>query len=133
MTVYLNGWGVFLPNEPVSNDQIERVLGAVGGRPSRMKEVILARNGIQTRHYSIDLATGKSTHTNAQLTAASIDCLLDRTGLHKDQIDLLSCGTSSPDQWIPNHAAMVQGVLCLPPCEIVSTAGVCCSGMTALR
>jgi 3-oxoacyl-[acyl-carrier-protein] synthase-3 len=28
---------------------------------------------------------------------------------------------------------MVQGVLKLPACEAVSTAGVCCSGMTALR
>ena len=133
MTAYLNHWGVCLPNERVSNDQIEQVLGAVGGRPSRMKEVILARNGISTRYYAIDPATGKSTHTNAQLTAASIDCLLDRAGIGKDQIDLLACGTSSPDQWIPNHAAMVQGVLGLRPCEIVSTAGVCCSGMTALR
>ena len=133
MTAYLNGWGVCLPNEPVPNNQIEQILGAVGGRPSRMKEIILARNGIATRYYAIDAATGKSTHTNAQLTAGAIDCLLERTGLRKNQIDLLACGTSSPDQWIPNHAAMVQGVLGLPPCEIVSTAGVCCSGMTALR
>ena len=133
MTAYLNGWGVCLPNEPVPNNQIEQILGAVGGRPSRMKEVILARNGIATRYYAIDAASGKSTHTNAQLTAGAIDCLLERTGLRKNQIDLLACGTSSPDQWIPNHAAMVQGVLGLPPCEIVSTTGVCCSGMTALR
>jgi 3-oxoacyl-[acyl-carrier-protein] synthase III len=122
-----------LPNEPVSNEDIEKVLGAVGGRPSRMKDVILARNGIQTRYYGIDRNTLKATHTNAQLTALAIECLMQRHGVAKDRIDLLACGTSSPDQWIPNHTAMVQGELGLPACEIVSTAGVCCSGMTALR
>ena len=95
--------------------------------------MILARNGIRTRHYAIDPATGTPTHTNAQLTAAAINQLLHSSGVLKEAIDLLACGTSSPDQWIPNHAAMVQGVLELPPCEIVSTAGVCCSGITALR
>ncbi len=98
-----------------------------------MREVILARNGIRTRHFAIDPATGAPTHTNAQLTAAAITQLLENSSLAKGEIDLLACGTSSPDQWIPNHAAMVQGVLELPPCEIVSTAGVCCSGVTALR
>jgi 3-oxoacyl-[acyl-carrier-protein] synthase-3 len=133
MTTYLNGWAISLPNAPVSNQEIEKVLGAVGGRPSRMKDVILARNGIRTRYYAVDPATGKSTHTNSQLTTAAIESLLERTGLRKEAVSLLACGTSSPDQWIPNHTSMVQGELKLPPCEIVSTAGVCCSGMTALR
>jgi 3-oxoacyl-[acyl-carrier-protein] synthase III len=133
MSVYLTGWGVCLPNAPVTNEEIEKVLGMVGGRASRMKDVILARNGIRTRHYAIDQGTGKATHTNAKLTAIAIENLLQQSGLHRNQIDLLACGTSSPDQWIPNHAAMVQGVMALPACEIVSTAGVCCSGMTALR
>lgn len=133
MTAYLNGWGICLPNAPVDNQSIEKVLGVVGGRPSRMKEVILARNGIQNRYYAIDPNTGLPTHNNAEITALAIRDLMTRTGLADDKIELLACGTSSPDQWIPNHASMVQGVLRLPPCEIVSTAGVCCSGMTALR
>jgi 3-oxoacyl-[acyl-carrier-protein] synthase III len=133
MTAYLNGFGVCLPNAAVSNEQIERVLGQVGGRTSRMKEVILARNGIQTRHYAIDPTTGLPTHNNAELTAEAIGQLMDGCSLKPIDIELLACGTSSPDQWIPNHAAMVQGLLQWPPCEIVSTAGVCCSGMTALR
>ncbi len=133
MNAYLNGWGAYLPNEGVSNDEIEDVLGAVGGRASRMKDVILARNGIQTRYYGIDRKTGFASHTNAQLTASAIESLMNRHGIQKEQVGLLACGTSSPDQWIPNHAAMVQGVLGLPACEIASTSGVCCSGMTALK
>src|SRR5439155_15021797 len=96
-------------------------------------EVILARNGIVTRHYALDPQTGRQTHTNAELTAEAIRELLSRTGFPLDQLQLLACGTSLPDQLIPNHAAMVQGLVRCPACELVSTAGVCCSGMTALK
>ena len=62
MPAYITGLGVCLPNPPVDNDRIEDVLGMVDERPSRLKEVILARNGIQTRHYAIDPETGEQTH-----------------------------------------------------------------------
>jgi 3-oxoacyl-[acyl-carrier-protein] synthase-3 len=50
-----------------------------------------------------------------------------------EDMDLLACGTSSPDLVIPNQACMVMGELQASPCEAVSTAGVCCAGMTALK
>ena len=133
MPAYITGLGVYFPNQPVSNEQIERVLGLVSERPSRLKEVILMRNGINTRYYAIDPRTGKQTHTNAQLTAEAIRALGLSSDFPLEQVQLLACGTSSPDQLIPNHAAMVHGLVGCPPCELVSTAGVCCSGMTALK
>jgi 3-oxoacyl-[acyl-carrier-protein] synthase-3 len=133
MPAYITGLGVCLPNAPVNNDQIEDVLGMVDGRPSRLKEVILARNGIQTRHYAINPQTGEQTHTNAELTAEAVRTLTRSSGFSLDDVQLLACGSSSPDQFIPNHAAMVQGLIRCPPCELVATAGVCCCGMTALK
>jgi len=59
MDVYINDMAVFLPNAPVDNDHIEQVLGKIGDIPSKTKEKILANNGIQTRYYAIDPATGK--------------------------------------------------------------------------
>ena len=50
------------------------------------------------------------------------------------EVDLLSCGTSSPDQMMPSHAVMVHGWL--PESnniEVVSPSGVCCSGMHAFK
>ena len=133
MPAYLNAVGVCLPNKPVPNEKVEAVLGRVGDTPSTVRDIILGRNGIRWRYYAIDPLTSKATHTNAQLTAAAIRALVNATGLAWEDIDLLACGTSSPDQAIPNHAAMVHGLLGSPPCEIVSTAGVCCSGMTAMK
>lgn len=130
---YITDIGGFLPNAPVTNDDIETVLGAVGGRPSRARRITLRNNGIQTRYYAIDPRTGCFTHNNAQLTAEAVRDALRRADLPLERIGLLSCGTSSPDQIKPAHANMVHGELCGPACEVVSTAGVCASGMAALK
>jgi 3-oxoacyl-[acyl-carrier-protein] synthase-3 len=133
MSAFITGTGVCLPNEPISNDRIESVLGTVNGQSSRVKDMILTRNGINSRHYVIDAATGRQTHTNAQLTAEAVHALAQNCGFDVDEIELLGCGTSMPDQMIPSHASMVHGLLGCPPCELVSTSGVCCSGMAALK
>ena len=133
MPAYITGIGICLPNEPITNDRVEAVLGAVNGHSSRIKDMILSRNGINARHYVIDAATGRQTHTNAQLTAEAILDLAENCGLDLDEIEVLACGTSMPDQMIPSHACMVHGLVGCPPCEVVSTSGVCCAGMTALK
>ncbi len=126
--VYITRSSVFLPNAPVDNDNIEKVLGMVGGRPSRARRIVLRNNGIRLRHYAIDPASGAATHNNAQLTAAAV------RGLNIGYaIDCLSTGTTMPDQLMPNHGVMVHGELGISPCEVVSTAGICLSGLTALK
>ncbi len=133
MPAYITRFGTFLPNAPVPNQKIEQVLGVVGRASETVRDTILERNGIKWRYYAIDPETGKQTHTNTELTVAAIQQLLDTAGLSKDEIDLIACGTSSPDQIIPGHAAMVHGLLKNAPCEVASFAGVCCSSMNALR
>jgi len=130
--VYINKIAAFLPNEPVDNENIEKVLGQVGERPSRAKRIILRSNKILTRYYAIDPVTGKATHTNAELTANAIR-LLEADGLDLNSVEILSCGTTMPDQIMPNHAIMVHGELGCDPLEVVSTAGICLSGVTALK
>jgi 3-oxoacyl-[acyl-carrier-protein] synthase-3 len=131
-TVYITRTASFMPNAPVDNDGIEGILGMIGGKPSRARRIILRSNGIRQRHYAIDPATGQQTHTNAQISAEAV------RGLFADDaalaaIDCLATGTSRPDQLMPGHAVMVHGELRNPPCEVVSTAGICVSGVTALK
>ncbi|HEY6241481.1 MAG TPA: beta-ketoacyl-ACP synthase III [Burkholderiales bacterium] len=131
-TAYITRSSVYLPNAPVENDQVEAILGQVGERPSRARRIVQRSNGIRRRYYVIDPATGKPTHTNASLTAAAIKGL-GGNGFALDDIACLACGTSNPDQLLPNHAVMVHGELGVPVCEVVATAGVCVSGATALK
>jgi len=132
INVYINSIETFLPNEPVDNENIEKVLGQVGERPSRAKRLILRSNKIKTRYYAIDPKTRKPTHTNAQLTANAIE-KLSSASFDLNTVDVLACGTTMPDQLMPNHALMVHGELGIKPLEVISTAGICLSGITALK
>lgn len=130
--VYIQRLSSFLPGKPVANEGMEAILGQVGPRPSRARRIVLRNNGIHSRHYAIDPASGERTHNNADLTAAAVRGLIgDDFAL--DDLDLLACGTSSPDQLMPNHAVMVHGELGNPACEVTATAGICLAGMSALR
>ena len=111
----------FLPNEPISNDQMEKYLGMVEGSPSKAKPIILRNNQIKTRYYALD-ENGNSTHSNTEMTVEAIKKLFDDS-FGADDIDLLSCGTTSPDQLLPSHTSMVHGDLMNKPVEIISPAG----------
>jgi len=133
MDVYITDTASFLPNDPVSNDKMELALGKTSGLTRRVKRIILRNNGIKSRYYAVDLKTGKITHTNAKMTAAAILKLKPYPAYTIKDIEVLCCGTSTPDQLMPGHASMVHGELGNPPCEAVSTSGICCSGITALK
>lgn len=133
MPVYITDIAMFLPNAAVSNEQMEEILGKINQLPSRTRRMILRNNKIEQRYYAIDPDTGMTTHSNAQLTAEAIRRLQPYPGFGPDQIECLSCGTSSPDQLMPGHASMVHGELGGVPLEAVSTIGVCLAGISALK
>ncbi len=131
--VYITNTSIFLPNEPVANDDMELYLGYINGKPSKSKKIVLRNNGIQTRYYALD-KEGRSTHTNAQMTAQAVRNLLEGNAEKLKEIELLSCGTSSPDQMMPSHGVMVHGWLPESNAiEVVSPSGVCCAGMHAFK
>ena len=129
--VYITKSGKFLPNAPVDNEQMEVFLGKINDISSKAKRIVLRNNGIQTRYYAID-EKGNSTHTNAQLTAQAVNTLFSNDFTIKN-IEVLSCGTSTPDCLLPSHASMVQGYLGGNSLELNSSSGVCNSGMNALK
>jgi 3-oxoacyl-[acyl-carrier-protein] synthase-3 len=133
MNAYITDIAAFLPNQPVDNQNIEKVLGMVHQTPSRTKAIILRNNKIKERYYAIDPESGKITHSNAQLTAEAVRRLHPYDGFKLDQIECLACGTSSPDQIMPGHGLMVHGELASAPCEVASMAGICLCGISALK
>ncbi|WP_262247256.1 beta-ketoacyl-ACP synthase III [Parapedobacter soli] len=130
--VYINAIATFLPNAPVSNEQMESVLGVINGAPSRARAIVLRNNRITSRYYAIG-ADGQPTHNNAELTIEAVNRLIEQAGVSKSAIDVLSCGTSTPDQLLPSHASMVHGLWKNKPMELNSASGICTSGMNALK
>lgn len=129
--VYITRTSSFFPNDVVKNDQIEDFLGRIGGRPSRVRPIILRQNGITGRYYALD-RNQRITHTNAQMAAIAINKLFDNPE-DKENVDVLTCGTSSPDQNLPSQASMVHGEAFSHGLEIYSLAGVCLTGLAALK
>jgi 3-oxoacyl-[acyl-carrier-protein] synthase-3 len=131
--VYINATSAYFPNNPVPNDEMEEYLGYIDGRPSKSKKIVLRNNGIVNRYYALD-KNGKSTHTNAQMTAMAVKELFKDNPDKIKEIELLSCGTSSPDQMMPSHGVMTHGWLPeAESVEVVSPSGVCCAGMHAIK
>lgn len=129
--VYITKAAKFLPNEAVSNDEMESYLGLINDTASKARRIILRNNKILSRYYAVD-KTGKSTHSNAELTRNAIVQLFDENFTAQD-LEVLSCGTSTPDIFLPSHAAMVHGLLQNKSVELNSSTGVCCAGMNSLK
>lgn len=130
--VFINKIEKYMPNEPVFNDDIEEYLGYIGGKKSKVKNIVLRSNGIKRRFYVLEKDTQKQLFTNAQLCANAIKKLQDKT-FKLDDINVLACGTTTPDQLMPNHTLMVQGELKLKPIETIFASGICLSGVNALK
>ena len=129
--VYITKAAKYLPNEAVSNDEMENYLGLINDTASKARRIILRNNKITSRYYAVD-KEGKSTHSNAELTRNAVVQLFDEKFTDQD-VEVLSCGTSSPDVLAPSHAAMVHGLLKNRSVELNSSMGICCSGMNALK
>lgn len=130
--VFINNISAFLPNEKVNNAEMEDLIGKISGKKSKAKAVVLRSNGIKSRYYAIDRKTGEYNYTNASLAANAVKGLF-KTDDELNTIDCLVASTSMADQVMPNHAVMVHGELKNPPCEVVSTSGICLCGITALK
>ncbi len=131
--VYINETSSFLPNSPIENDEMESYLGMIDGKFSKSRRIVLRNNGIKKRYYAMG-KDGKPTHNNAQLTALAVKKLFHDNPGEMASVQLMCCGTSSPDQMMPSHAVMVHGELPeTKPIEVVSPSGVCCAGMHALK
>jgi 3-oxoacyl-[acyl-carrier-protein] synthase III len=129
--VYITKAAKYLPNEVVSNEEMESFLGLINDTASKARRIILRNNKITSRYYAVD-KTGKSTHSNAELTQNAVEQLFDENFTAQD-LEVLSCGTSTPDIFLPSHAAMVHGLLKNKSVELNSSTGVCCAGMNSLK
>jgi len=65
--VYINRISKFLPNQPINNDDMEKYLGMIDGKPSKAKGIIMRNNQIKSRYYALD-EQGIISHCEAKLS-----------------------------------------------------------------
>lgn len=130
--VFITSAGVFLPNNPVSNEEMEDYLGNLNGKESTLKTRILKQNGIKNRYYALNKKQ-ESTHSNAELAINAIEAAIAKSELRSKEISLLCTGTTQGDLPIPGFASMVHAGLDFKRCELASFQSVCASGVMALK
>ncbi len=129
--VFVSGSAYHLPGEPVDNAGMDAYIAPVNRMSSRIKERILAENGILQRHYAIN-PDGSTRISNAGMAAAAVRGALAQAQLTLADLQVLACGTSGGDAIMPGFANMVQGELAAPPMNTHTSTGVCASSMGAL-
>ncbi|HOY04725.1 MAG TPA: 3-oxoacyl-[acyl-carrier-protein] synthase III C-terminal domain-containing protein [Saprospiraceae bacterium] len=130
--VFITSTGVFLPGEPISNDEMEDYLGRINGSPSAAKSRVLKQNGIQSRHYAID-KNQKTLYQNADLAAHAIENTLEAVTFDPKKVQLLATGTTQGDLPVPGFASTVHARSGFGRCELASFQSVCSSGVMAIQ
>ena len=130
---YITRTGAYLPGEPVDNDNIAKYLGKTLGE-ARVKQKILAVNGIHTRHYALD-TNQQATHSVYELAAEAVRACLPHD-LDALAVDYLSAGSTHAPLLAPGLASLLhdelsQRGLVTRPLEIASQSGICSSGAQA--
>ena len=116
--VFITGLASFFPNSPVSNDEIEEVLGHISGKHSKVQRIVLKQNGIKRRYYALN-KNQEITHTNAEMAMLAIRKLLALTNKSQKDIDLLARLTVFPsDSFAVNKKLMVGNILPLIVSEL---------------
>jgi len=133
--IYLTGTGSCLPGLPITNCQVETILGHLPDAPPKVQSFVksmgprmLERSGIETRHFAVDPETGNLTHSFASLAEAAARNAIDAAELIPEEIDFLVISCPSYDQSTPPTSAMLQERLGIETCaemEIHSN----CSGV----
>lgn len=125
---YITRTSAFLPGESVDNEAMDRYIGSINKMSSRMKQRILAENGIRSRHYAID-EQGRSLYSVTSMGAKIVEALMDEI----EAPQFLSAATTGGDCAAPGLANLIQGELHLPPMETLSISGICAASIGALN
>ncbi|MGB3071601.1 MAG: iron-containing redox enzyme family protein [Ottowia sp.] len=131
-SAYVTGLGHYLPGDPVGNDDMDAYVAPLNRASRRIKQRILAENGIRTRHYAIG-PDGRTRESHAHLAAEAIRACLRSGSSELDTVSLLAVGSSGGDALMPGFANMIQGELGAPPMQTLSSQGVCVAGVSALE
>lgn len=123
--VNIVGTGSYLPGEPITNEQLERLVGP-------LPPDILAGLQVERRYWMIDPVTGEHRVNNSVMAYRAATAALDRAGIAPREVDLLVCATASPDYLLPALVTMLQEQLGLQRCAVVEVRSGCAGAVEAL-
>jgi 3-oxoacyl-[acyl-carrier-protein] synthase-3 len=123
--VHLASTGGYLPGDPITNEDMERLVGP-------LPEDILEGIQVQQRHWMIDPDTGEHTTSNSQMATEAVKEALEAAELEPEQIGLLISSTASPEYHLPPMITYVQEALGLEKCATMEIRSGCAGFVEAM-
>jgi 3-oxoacyl-[acyl-carrier-protein] synthase-3 len=117
--------GSYLPGEPISNDEVERL---AGGLPDDILEGLQ----VKTRHWATDTETGEHRETNSEMAYKAVKEALQLAEMEPGEIELLLISTASPEYHLPPTATFVQEKLGLRRCATMDVRSGCAGAVEAM-
>jgi len=111
-SVLISGLGARIPERIVSNDELAKSVDT-------SDEWIRSRSGIAERRVAADHETSSS------LGAAAAEMAIADAGIDRSEIDLVICGTMTPDMLFPSTACLIQARLGLGPVAAFDVVAAC--------
>jgi 3-oxoacyl-[acyl-carrier-protein] synthase III len=118
--------GSYLPGEPITNEQLERV---AGGLPDDVLEGIQ----VKTRHWIADPVSGEQSETNTEMARKAALQALERAGVEPAELDMIVLSTSSPEYHLPPASTLLQEKLGLTRCTSIDIRSGCAGAVEALE
>ena len=112
--------GSYQPDNIVTNEELEH-------KVDTSDEWIRTRTGIESR------AIAEPTQATSDLAILAADAAIKRSGITKDEIDLIIVGTCTPDVATPNVGVIIQESLGLKSCPAFSIEAACSGFIYALN
>jgi len=116
----ITGWGSYLPEKVLTNEDLEKLV-------ETSDEWITKRTGIKERRIADD------SETTSDLCTKAAEKAIAKSGLDKNDIDLIIVATTTPDYTFPSTAVIVQNKLGITSqCPAFDMQAVCCGFVYAL-
>lgn len=106
---HIVGTGGYQPGEPISNDDLERLVGALPAQ-------VLDGLGIEQRFWMIDPDTGAHRESNTDMATEAARRALADAGVDATEVDLILVSTGTPEYPLPPTANLVQERLGMDRC-----------------
>ncbi len=117
----IKGLGKYVPDNIVTNEDLSKIM-------ETSDEWIVERTGIKERRH-IDK---KSDDTTAVMGKKAAMQAIERSGVDKDDIDLIVFATLSPDYYFPGCGVQIQDMLSIHTCPAIDVRNQCSGYVYAL-
>jgi 3-oxoacyl-[acyl-carrier-protein] synthase III len=122
---YVAGTGSFLPGDPITNEDLELLVGP-------LPDEILAGLQVETRHWVVDPGTGEHRFANSEMAFEAAQVALGRAGDASNDVDLIVTSTASPEYLLPPMATLLQERLGIAATAAVDIRSGCAGFVEAL-